>query len=649
MLITIDGKQYEAFEDETVLQVAKRNNIYIPTLCYHVKTGQLAKCRVCLVIVDGMRGYQTACNLKVKDAMVVTVNSDALSSARKTVVDLIVSSGRHDCLSCQRNGDCELQDVCYALGIERPSYKVDTTPSIDVSSQFVFRDNGKCIRCNRCVEGCNNIVVNEVLNTGYRGKTTKIICDEDLPMGTSTCVQCGECVQLCPTGALVDTRAIGQGRIYQLDKVKTICPYCGVGCTLVLHVDRNTNHIVQVTGDENSIVNKGMLCVKGRYGFDFVNDSKRLTKPLLKNDKGTFDEISWDQAFKHIADKFTSIKSAHGPDAIAGFASAKVTNEENYLFQKFIRKEIGTNNVDHCARLCHASTVAGLAISFGSGAMTNDIPDVDKADVILVIGSDTTSAHPVIGSKIKQAVRFGKSKLIVIDPKKIALARHAQIYARQRCGTDVAVINGIMHIILKNGWQDKEYIEQRCENFDAVTAEVENYTPEMVEKISGIPASKLYEIAELFGKASVASVFYSMGITQHTTGIDNVMSIANLQMMCGNLGKIGGGVNPLRGQNNVQGACDMGALPNVYPGYQKVDDTGAQEKFEKAWGVKLSKTPGLTITEVLDSAIKGTTKALYIMGENPQLSDPDQHHVEKALKSLDFLVVQDIFLTETAQ
>lgn len=648
MLITIDGKQCVAFEDETVLQVAKRNNIYIPTLCYHVKTGQLAKCRVCLVLVDGMRGFQTACNLKVKDNLVVTVNNDTLIAARKTVVDLIVSSGRHDCLSCQRNGDCELQDVCYALGIERPSYKVDTTPSLDSSSEFVFRDNGKCIRCNRCVEGCNNHVVNEVLAAGYRGKATKIICDEDLPMGTSACVQCGECVQLCPTGALVDSRAIGQGRTYQLDKVKTICPYCGVGCSLILHVDRNANKIVQVTGDENSIVNNGMLCVKGRYGFDFVGDSKRITTPLKKGANGSFVEITWDEAFNEIAEKLLKTKAEFGPDSIAGFASAKVTNEENYLFQKFIRKEIGTSNVDHCARLCHASTVAGLAISFGSGAMTNDIGDIDKADVILIIGSDTTSAHPVIGSKIKQAVKSGKSKLIVIDPKKIAIARHAEIYARQRCGTDVAVVNGMMHIILKNGWQDKEFIEQRCENFEAVATEVEKYTPDFVEKITGIPAEQLYEIAKLFGQAQIASVFYSMGITQHTTGVDNVMSIANLQMMCGNLGTIGGGVNPLRGQNNVQGACDMGALPNVFPGYQKVDDPVLKEKFEKTWGSELCKKPGLTITEVLDSAIKGSVKALYIMGENPHLSDPDQHHVEKALEALDFLVVQDIFLTETA-
>lgn len=649
MQITIDAKQYEAFEGETVLQVARRNNIYIPTLCYHVKTGQLAKCRVCLVTAEGLRGYQTACNLSVKDKMVVTVNSEALIAARKTVVDLILSSGKHDCLSCQRTGDCELQDVCYALGIERPSFSVDDKPSIDESSQFVYRDNGKCIRCNRCVEGCNRLVVNEILGTGYRGKTTRIICDEDLPMGTSACVQCGECVQLCPTGALVDTRARGKGRMYQLDKVKTVCPYCGVGCALVLHVDRTSNKIIQVTGDEDSIVNKGMLCVKGRYGFDFVGDATRLTSPLIKNSSGVFEEVSWEKAFSHIAEKLTHIKKEHGSEAIAGFASAKVTNEENYLFQKFIRKEIGTNNVDHCARLCHASTVAGLAISFGSGAMTNDIADIDKANVILVIGSDTTSAHPVIGSKIKQAVRHGKSKLIVIDPKEIALAKHADIYARQRCGTDVAVLNGIMHIILENGWEDKEYIEQRCENFGVVAEEVKKYTPLFVEKITGIPAAQLYEIAELFGKAQVASVFYSMGITQHTTGVDNVMSVANLQMICGNLGKIGGGVNPLRGQNNVQGACDMGAIPNAFPAYQKVSEPAVIEKFEKAWGGKLSSKLGLTITEVLDAAIKGSVKALYIMGENPHLSDPDQHHVEKGLESLDFLIVQDIFLTETAR
>lgn len=649
MLITIDNKQYEAFEGETVLLVARRNGIYIPTLCYHVKTGQLAKCRVCLVSVEGMRGYLTSCNLNVREGMKVTVNSSELIDARRMVVDLVLSSGRHDCLSCQQNAACELQDVCYKLGIERPFFQSDEPAVVDSTSEFVSRDDSKCIKCNRCVEGCNKHVVNEVLDAGYRGKATKIICDQDLLMGTSSCVQCGECVQLCPTGAIIDKRSKGLGRSWQVDKIKTICPYCGVGCTLVLHVDRKTNKIVQVSGDENSTVNNGMLCVKGRYGFDFVGSPKRLTKPLIKNGNGTFDEVSWETAFSYIAERLISIKKNFGSNAIAGFASAKVTNEENYLFQKFIRKEIGTNNVDHCARLCHASTVAGLAVSFGSGAMTNDINNIDKADVILVIGSDTTAAHPIIGSKIKQAVRHGNSKLIVIDPKKIALAKHANIYARQRCGSDVAVLNGIMHIILKNGWQDQAFIDLRCEGFDAFAAEVDKYNPELVEKISGIPAEQLYAIAMLFGTSKVASIFYSMGITQHTTGVDNVMSVANLQMICGNLGVAGGGVNALRGQNNVQGACDMGSLPNVYPAYQKVDDPVAKEKFEKAWQASLSAVPGLTITEVLDAAIKGSVKALYVMGENPSLSDPDQTHAEKALESLELLIVQDIFLTETAQ
>jgi formate dehydrogenase major subunit len=358
-----------------------------------------------------------------------------------------------------------------------------------------------------------------------------------------------------------------------------------------------------------------------------------------------------DEAISLVASKFKDIISKYGNQAIAGLASAKVTNEENYVFQKFMRREIGNNNVDHCARLCHSSTVAGLAASFGSGAMTNDIKDINKADVILVTGSDTTAAHPVIAGYIKKAVRDGKTKLIVIDPKKITLANFATIYAAQRPGSDVAVLNGLMQVIIKNGWEDKTYVETRTENFEQLKQEVmkDKYSPENVQILSGVPADKLIEIAELFAKAETASVFYSMGITQHTTGTDNVKTVANLQMLCGNLGKPGGGVNPLRGQSNVQGACDMGCLPNVYPAYQQVANPDVKAKFEKFWGKPLSDKAGLTVTEVTSAAASGDIKGVYIMGENPFISDPDQQHTIECLKKIEFFVVQDIFLTETAQ
>ncbi|MEM4248077.1 MAG: formate dehydrogenase subunit alpha, partial [Candidatus Nanoarchaeia archaeon] len=381
--------------------------------------------------------------------------------------------------------------------------------------------------------------------------------------------------------------------------------------------------------------------------FDFISSPERLTSPLIK-ENGVFRKATWEEAIDTIAKRLGEIRKKYGHDAVGGFASAKCSNEENYVFQKYMRSVLGTNNVDHCARLCHASTVAGLAQAFGSGAMTNDFKGIKEADVILIIGSNTTEAHPVVGSYIKQAVRHGKTKLIVFDPKRIPLADYAEIYAAQRCGTDVALLNGLMHVIIKEDLYDKQFVAERCEGFEELKKEVEKYNPQYVAKITGIDAETIQKAARLFAKAPVASVFYSMGITQHTTGVDNVWSVANLQMLCGNMGKIGGGVNPLRGQSNVQGACDMGALPNVFSGYQKVDDPVIREKFEKAWKCKLPEKPGLTVTTMIEAAAEGKIKALHIMGENPMLSDPDINHVECVLKGLEFLVVQDIFLTETA-
>jgi formate dehydrogenase major subunit len=651
MNITVNGKSITASPGQTVLDALLENGFYVPHLCYHPKTGQAAKCRACVVEVEGMPGLKTSCNLPVEDGMKIITDSELVKDSQRVVVDLALSSGIHDCLSCEKNGECELQDAAYYLGIERPSYELrPDEPEIEETSEFIQVERTKCISCGRCVTGCSSTVVNDVLDFGERGFDTKIIFDNDLLMGESSCVQCGECVQLCPVGALIDKSIRGISRPWEQDKIETVCPYCGVGCRLNVHVDRKKNKIVRITGVEDSPTNEGMLCVKGRYGFDFVQSEERLKTPLIKKE-GKFEPASWDEAISLVATKFKEIKEKNGSEAIAGLASAKVTNEDNYLFQKFIRREVGTNNVDHCARLCHSATVAGLAAAFGSGAMTNDIAGIKKADVIMIIGSDTSAAHPVIAARIKQAVKEGKTKLIVIDPKKIVMADYAEIYAAQRPGTDVALLNSIMQVILKNGWEDKKFIEERVEGFEDFKKEVvkDQYDPEHVAKISGVPAEQIGEIAALFANAETASVFYSMGITQHTTGVDNVFSVANLQMLCGNMGKPGGGVNPLRGQSNVQGACDMGGLPNVYPGYQKVTDEKSKDKFEKAWQSELSDKVGLTVTEMLDNAYDGKLKALYVMGENPYLSDPDQNHVIAALDRLDFLVVQDIFLTETAE
>ena len=390
------------------------------------------------------------------------------------------------------------------------------------------------------------------------------------------------------------------------------------------------------------------MCVKGRFGFDFIGHSERLTKPLIRR-SGILQPAGWNQALDLVAQRLGEIKDRFGPDAIGGLSSAKCTNEENYIMQKFMRAVIGTNNVDHCARLCHASTVAGLAQAFGSGAMTNSIEDFDVTDCIFVIGSNTTECHPIIGSAIKRTVSHRGIPLIVADPRSIELTEFSVIHMQQKGGTDIALINAIMNVILAEGLSDEQFIAERTEGFQELRRAVEPYSPQLAQKITGVPADDIVRAARIYAKAPVASIVYSMGITQHTTGTDKVLSLANLAMLTGNIGRPGTGINPLRGQNNVQGACDLGALPNVYPGYQKVADQTGRAKFEQAWDVELSPRPGLTVVEMINAAAEGTLKAIYVMGENPMLSDPDQNHVRKALENLEFMVVQDIFCSETAQ
>lgn len=646
--IKIDGKEVKAEEGANLLQAARDAGFDIPGLCYYDKVSPSGACRLCVVKIEGMRGLTASCTVKVSEGLKVTAFDKELEDHRKSLTELLISEHKFGCMTCEVDAACGLEDLAYRydVTIDNLPYpaRKDLLP-VEATSPVILYDPNKCILCERCVKACYEIQGKGILSFAERGIDTYVATDLGGLWVDSDCDGCGECIQACPVGALVPKPSIGKARRWEVTKEETICPYCGVGCRI--EVEKKGNEIVKINGTDGP-ANDGRLCVKGRFGYEYQMNDDRLTTPLIK-ENGQFREASWDEALDLVASRFTEIKNNHGNDAVAGLASARCTNEDNYVFQKFMRAVIGTNNVDHCARLCHASTVAGLARAFGSGAMTNSIKEFEFADCILVTGSNTTETHPVISTYIKNAVINHGAKLIVVDPRRIDLVKYATLWLRQKNGTDVAWLNGMMNVIVNEGLADKAFIESRTEGYKDFEKVVKEYTPEKASEISGIPEEQIIEAARVYAGAENASIVFSMGITQHVTGTDNVLSVANLAMLTGNVGKLYSGVNPLRGQNNVQGACDLGGLPNVYPGYQKVNDPEVKAKFEAKWGAKLDNKVGLSVTEIMDGAGNGTVKALYIMGENPMVSDPNLNHVEESMEKLDFLVVQDIFDTETAK
>jgi formate dehydrogenase alpha subunit len=641
--LTIDEKEVTVTEGTTILEAAKSAGIKIPTLCYHERLNPIGSCRMCVVEIEGLPNPMTACNTPVVKGIKVTTNSERLQRMRKETLKLILVNHPLDCPICDKGGECTLQDLVYEFEIDGVEYKAEKKTREPLYATPLIRYwPDRCIMCLRCATACRDIKglgAIDIIGSGYEATIS--------PVNKDKCESCGECINVCPTGALTENLSRHKGRPWKVNRVMTTCTYCGCGCQLELNV--LNNRIIGITTKDNNGVNKGSLCVKGRFGYEFIENEERLTKPLIKKN-GEFKEATWDEALDLVAEKLNKFKASNGADSIAGLSSACCTNEENYLMQKFMRAVIGTNNIDHCARLGHYSNVEGLTAAFGSGAMTNPIADILKSEAVLVTGSNTTENHPIFANYIKEAVLRKGTKLIVVDSRKIDLVDYANIWLRPKPGTDVAWINGLMHIIIKENLQAAEYIKERTEGFEELKASIEKYTPEYVSGITGIPAQDLINAARTYGKAKPASIMYAMGITQHITGTDNVKSLANLAMLCGNVGVEGGGVNPLCGQNNVQGACDLGALPNIFTGYQQVSDDAIRQKFENAWGVtNLPNTTGLTVTEMFNAAEEGKVKAMYIMGENPMLSDPDVNHIENSIKSLEFLVVQDIFLTETAK
>ena len=649
----LNGNTVVGRPDETILECAKRHGVEIPHLCYSPGLRPDGNCRACVVEVKGERALAPSCCRTPREGMEVTSNSGRAVASQKMVLELLL----WDMPEAHYRQDSELDRWAKALGVGRPRFPGRTQPAADVSHPAMAVNLDACIQCTRCLRACREEQVNDVIGYAWRGEHSKIVFDFDDPMGGSSCVACGECVQACPTGALMPAREAGAAAA---DKtVDSVCPFCGVGCLLTYHV--KDNRVAYVTGRDGP-ANHGRLCVKGRYGFDYAHHPHRLTRPLIRkpgvpkdagvradpgNWSAVFREASWEEALEAAGQGLARLRDQHGKGALAGFGSAKGSNEEAYLFQKLVRTGFGSNNVDHCTRLCHASSVAALLEGIGSGAVSNPVNDVQHAEVILLIGANPTSNHPVAASWIKNAVKRG-AKLIVADPRRTELARHAAHVLQFHPDTDVAMLNAMLYTIVEEGLVDEAFVRERTAGYEALRENVKKYSPERMAPICGIPAAKLREVARLFATSKGSMVLWGMGVSQHVHGTDNARCLIALVLSTGQIGRPGSGLHPLRGQNNVQGASDSGLIPMMFPDYQRVDNPEANKRFSAFWNAALDTKPGLTVVEVMNAAKAGVIRGMYILGENPAMSDPDATHAREALAALEHLVVQDIFLTETA-
>jgi formate dehydrogenase major subunit len=652
---TLDGREVTCRANETILQVAEREGVEIPRLCYKDGLDAVGNCRSCMVEIKGERVLAPSCCRAATAGMEVNSKSDRAVASQKLVLELLLS----DMPEADYTRHNELDHWAGKLGVGKPRFPSRDQVAPDLSHPAIAVNLDACIQCTRCVRACRDEQVNDVIGLAFRGDHAKIVFDMDDPMGVSTCVACGECVQACPTGALMPARDVA---LAVPDKqVDSVCPYCGVGCQLTYNV--KDNKILYVEGRDGP-ANHKRLCVKGRYGFDYANHPQRLTVPLIRRTDAPkradvemdpervmdiFREATWEEALQFAGGKLREIRDASGPKSLAGFGSAKGSNEEAYLFQKLVRTGFGSNNVDHCTRLCHASSVAALLEGIGSGAVSNPVMDVTRAEVVIVIGANPTVNHPVAATWIKNAVHNG-TKLIVCDPRRSDLSRMAHRNLQFKPDTDVAMLNALMHVIVTEGLVDKAFIESRTIGYEDLRRNVEGYSPEAMAPICGIDAQTLREVARLYATSKASMILWGMGISQHIHGTDNARCLIALALMTGQIGRPGTGLHPLRGQNNVQGASDAGLIPLAFPDYQRVEDPAARSRFEKAWGLaagSLDDRVGLTVVEVMHAIKAGTVRGMYVMGENPAMSDPDVNHARESLAALDHLVVQDIFLTET--
>ncbi|MGM0783116.1 MAG: formate dehydrogenase subunit alpha [Pseudomonadota bacterium] len=686
--LTLDGVEVSARPGETLWQVAKRAGETIPHLCFKDAPGYRAdgNCRACMVEIEGERVLAASCIREARPDMVVrSLSSEHARVAREGVLELLAVDQPEREASPDRSSHFwamadQLAVDAAAVREWLPQHDERATPTVHHvaardgalshaqghdSSHSAMRVNlDACIECNLCVRACREVQVNDVIGLAHRGAAAKIVFDFDDPMGDSTCVACGECVQACPTGALMPATLIdeqGRGDSAVADRqVDSVCPYCGVGCQLTYHV--KDDRILFVEGKDGP-ANQGRLCVKGRFGFDYPNHAARLTTPLIRREgvaKGLdpdfdpaqplthFREASWEEALDLAAQGLVDLKAAHGPKALAGFGSAKCSNEEAWLFQKLVRTGFGSNNVDHCTRLCHASSVAALMECIGSGAVTASFMQAANADVVILTGCNPAVNHPVAATFFKQAAKRG-TKFIVLDPRGQALDAYAHLSVRFTPGADVSLLNALLNVIVSEGLYDEDYIAEHTEGFEALKAHVAEMTPEAMAPACGVDPATIREVAHLYATAERAMIFWGMGISQHVHGTDNARCLISLALACGHTGRPGTGLHPLRGQNNVQGASDAGLIPMVLPDYQPVGDTQLRAAFEELWNAPLDEQPGLTVVEIVHAIHEGTIRGMYILGENPAMSDPDLDHARAALGKLEHLVVQDLFVTETAQ
>ncbi|MBL9101616.1 MAG: formate dehydrogenase subunit alpha [Myxococcales bacterium] len=655
--LEIDGRAVTVPAGTSVMRAAAEAGVRVPKLCATDTLEAFGSCRLCLVQIEGRRGMPASCTTPVEAGMKVRTQSDPLQKIRRGVMEMYISDHPLDCLTCPTNGNCELQEMAGVVGLREVRYGFDGENHFkdaekDTSNPYFDFDPGKCIACSRCVRACEEIQGTFALTLVGRGFASKIASGPTDFLG-SECVSCGACVQACPTATLVEKSIVERGQPDH--SVVTTCAYCGVGCSFRAEV--KGSEVVRMVPNKDGHANHGHSCVKGRFAWGYATHKDRVTRPMIR---GSIDEpwreVSWDEAIAYTASEFKRIQAKYGRGSVGGITSSRCTNEETYLVQKLVRAAFGNNNVDTCARVCHSPTGYGLKTTLGESAGTQDFDSVEQADVIVIIGANPTDAHPVFASQMKRRLRAG-ARLIILDPRGIDLVRSAHVEAdyhlQLRPGTNVAVVNALAHVIVSEGLVAEDFVRERCElpafeKWRAFIAGPEN-SPEALESITGVPAADVRGAARLYATGGNAAIYYGLGVTEHSQGSTMVMGIANLAMATGNIGRPGVGVNPLRGQNNVQGSCDMGSFPHELPGYRHVSDPAVRALFASAWGVPIDSEPGLRIPNMFDAAVDGSFKGLYVQGEDIAQSDPNTHHVDAALRALECLVVQDLFINETAK